>query len=151
MTTGQRLVQPGPAPCIWTDRISCNTWVNKHHAGELSSSPEDEINHMLLLGFHLQCMQAPLSCKQDGKFSRKNMVETNKLSGFRCPWCTTNDANVLGWTVLVEAGGGGFHKWPQPPFLTERWESHLDLSSNSRQSTLYAPSHSVACFHGNVS
>lgn len=55
-------------------------------------------------------------------------------------WCPTKHANAfcacwagLYWLKLEEADS---INGPIPQFLTERWESHPDLKSHSRQSTL---------------
>ena len=61
----------------------------------------------------------------------KKMGETNKLSEYGsltfgcvlllsvCYKSMQMLSLAVDWTVLVEAGGGEFHEWPQSPFLTE--------------------------------
>lgn len=107
-----------------------------------------------------------LSYKQEGKYSAKKKKEWNqqtlwiwKLDLWPCFGAhgALQSMQMLsapvGWTVMGEARGGGFHKWPQSLFLTEQSESHLDLNSHSRQSTLCNSPlpRSVACCYGNVS
>ena len=80
---GKRLAEPGPSLCIWTDRISCYTWVNKHHAGELSSLSWgwDKSYASSHFGFHLQCMTSSSVLQAGGQTCGKKWGKpTNYLN-----------------------------------------------------------------------
>lgn len=107
--------------------------------GNWVPSPEDEINHTLLLALAsiFNVWQAPLFYEQDGKGKKKEKEreregekkrETSKLDVWIWEWLllevfrssksateACKCSRRVGWTVLVEAGGGGFHKWPPVP------------------------------------
>lgn len=109
----------------------------------------DEINHTAThrFGFRLQrpTSRSVLIAKREKQQNYLRMRA--KTSGFVLLPMVLSETKMqmlpvpVGWTMLVDVGGGGFHKWPQSPLLTECWESHPDLNSHSRQTTNYAFHH----------
>lgn len=112
-------------------------------------SPEDEINYTLQLAspsiFNVWRTSRSYTSNRANLYKKgwKQQIIRKAKHNLRLCFVAHGELQSMqmlsapvGWTALVEAGGG-WRRWISL-FLTAQSESHLDLNSHSRQSTLCA-------------